>query len=269
MIKRSSKPIGIFDSGIGGLTVANAINKLMPNESIVYFGDTAHTPWGNQSASAIQEYSTKITNILLSYDCKAIVIACNSASAAAADIVAKIVPSHIPVFNVIDPIVEYVCNTYTNANIGVIGTKRTIHSDEYNIRIKTQNNSINVRSKITALLAPIVEETNVDEIIKKMILEKYLLTEEFLNIDALILGCTHYPLLKSLIEQIYMEHHKAIDIIDTSEIVAKTVATSLASSLQTNNEKPYHEFLVSAEHDFFNDLASNLFNQKIKFKIYS
>src|SRR5258708_4490454 len=123
---RSEQPIGVFDSGIGGLTVASAIHKHLPQESIIYFGDTAHSPWGSQSASAIQHYATRISETLLEQNCKAIVIACNSASAAAFEAVKHVVQDHALLFNVIDPVIAHLTANHQNQNVGLIGTKQTI-----------------------------------------------------------------------------------------------------------------------------------------------
>ena len=124
-----SQPIGVFDSGIGGLTVAHAIRKLLPNESMIYFGDTAHLPYGDKSEAAIQAYSVKIADILVRKGCKVIVIACNSASSAAYELLTEYVRKDIQIINVIDPMVDLVLNKFPGKNLGLIGTKRTVQSD--------------------------------------------------------------------------------------------------------------------------------------------
>jgi len=138
---KASDPIGIFDSGIGGLTVAKAVKHLLPNESIIYFGDTAHLPYGDKSTAAIQAYSIKICDIFLKRNCKVILIACNSASAAATDLVKEYVGKRAKVFNVIEPIVNYIRETYQNTNIGLIGTKQTVGSEVYKSKIETLGNA--------------------------------------------------------------------------------------------------------------------------------
>ena len=149
-------PIGIFDSGIGGLTVARAIRKQLPNEKIIYFGDTAHLPYGDKSTEAIQSYAIKICNLLLEHQCKVIVIACNSASAAAYALVKAYVGSKAKIINVIDPTVNYISQKYSNKKVGVIGTRKTINSDVYAHKITAKNNTIEVASLATPLLAPMI-----------------------------------------------------------------------------------------------------------------
>ena len=151
--------IGIFDSGIGGLTVAHAIKKQLPNENLIYFGDTQHLPYGEKSEKSINLFSKKITSFLIQKKCKAIIIACNSAASVANKTVLK-VAKNIPVFNVIDPVVKYIDEKYKNsaANIGIIGTKATIQSKNYEKKITTLNSKLNVSSLQTPLLAPMIEE---------------------------------------------------------------------------------------------------------------
>ena len=127
----NNKPIGVFDSGIGGLTVARAIKKLLPNESLIYFGDTAHLPYGDKSEAAIQAYSIKITDVLLEKNCKAIVVACNSASASAYNLLQEYAGKRVEIVNVIDPMIEFVNKHFRRQTVGVIGTKRTVESKIY------------------------------------------------------------------------------------------------------------------------------------------
>src|SRR6478736_4894232 len=150
-------PIGIFDSGTGGLTVAHAIKTLLPYENMVYFGDTAHFPYGDKSEAAIQAYSVKIADVLLKKGCKVIVIACNSASSAAYELLKEYVRS-VKIMNVIDPMVSVVVNEYANKNVGLIGTKRTVQSGVYLRKIEEAKKGIKLHSLATPLLAPMIEE---------------------------------------------------------------------------------------------------------------
>src|SRR6187399_1834733 len=200
---RSEKPIGIFDSGIGGLTVADAIRKLLPQESMVYFGDTAHLPYGDKSEAAIQAYSIKIADVLLKKGCKVIVIACNSASSAAYDLLKEYVPKDIEVISVIDPMANLVLANFENKRVGLIGTKRTIQSGIYTQKIEAGKKNIKLSSLATPLLVPMIEEGFVNNKISHNILETYLSDPSLQSIDALILGCTHYPLIKNEISQFY------------------------------------------------------------------
>src|SRR5574339_422501 len=147
---RAEKPIGIFDSGIGGLTVASEIRKLLPNETIVYFGDTAHLPYGDKSEAAIQAYSIKIADVLLKKGCKVIVIACNSASSAAYELLKEYVRT-VEIINVIDPMVSLVTSEYAGKHIGLIGTKRTVQSGVYARKIEEANKNIALHSLATPL----------------------------------------------------------------------------------------------------------------------
>ena len=151
-------PIGIFDSGIGGLTVAQAIHQHFPNENIVYFGDTAHLPYGDKSEAAIQAYSVRIADLLLSMGCKVIVIACNSASSASYELLKEYVNRKAHVINVIDPMVEFVAKQLGDRNIGLIGTKRTVQSGIYQKKLTAINPASTLHSLATPLLAPMIEE---------------------------------------------------------------------------------------------------------------
>ena len=142
MTQLSAQPIGVFDSGIGGLTVAHAIRELLPNESMIYFGDTAHLPYGDKSEAAIQAYSIRIADILLKKGCKVIVIACNSASSAAYELLKEYVRKDTHIINVIDPMVEYVLDHFPGKQVGLIGTKRTVQSDVYSRKIIEGNRNI-------------------------------------------------------------------------------------------------------------------------------
>ncbi len=158
MNNNPAAPIGIFDSGIGGLTVAKAIRNLLPEENIIYFGDTAHLPYGDKSEAAIQAYSIKIADILLKKGCKVIVIACNSASSASYELLKEYVRKDAHIINVIDPMVDFITENYSGKRIGLIGTKRTVQSGIYTRKIEESNHSILLESLATPLLAPMIEE---------------------------------------------------------------------------------------------------------------
>ncbi|MEC7863519.1 MAG: glutamate racemase, partial [Bacteroidota bacterium] len=218
-----NSPIGIFDSGIGGLTIAHALKKKLPNENIIYFGDTEHLPYGDKSKTAIQSFSKRIVNFLVSKNCKAIVIACNSASSVACDVVEK-EAKNLSVFNVIDPVVQEAVRICADYNIGIIGTKTTIQSNIYKYKIKELCNSSKVSSLATPLLAPMIEEGFINEKISHAIIENYLSHKTLSNIDHLILACTHYPLIYNEINTYY---NSSVNIINSSNIVAQHVADSL------------------------------------------
>src|SRR6185369_2929951 len=180
-----SQPIGIFDSGIGGMTVAHAIKQLMPNENLIYFGDTAHLPYGDKSAAAIQAYSIKIADVLLKNNCKVIVIACNSASSAAYELLKEYVHQEVEVINVIDPMVSWIGEKYNQCNIGLIGTKRTVQSGIYSKKIEALDKKINLHALPTPLLVPMIEEGFFNNKISHDIIEEYLRDAILQDIEAL------------------------------------------------------------------------------------
>ena len=168
-----NQPIGIFDSGIGGLTVAHALVKYLPKENIIYFGDTAHMPYGDKSTAAIQAYAVKIAHMLLQQKCKLILIACNSASAAAFELVREYIASQALVMNVIDPVIHVLKEHYPKKHIGLIGTRQTVNSSIYKKKIDDLNLGITLSSHATNLLAQAIEEFGNHRVIDAL-LEVYL-----------------------------------------------------------------------------------------------
>jgi glutamate racemase len=259
----SQAPIGIFDSGIGGLTVAKAIQRVLPNESFIYFGDTAHLPYGDKSPESIRNYAKKITELLLDHQCKAIVIACNTASAHAYKEVLKIVPSHVPVINVVDPVALYTATHYEKGKVGVIGTKGTIQSRIYVKRIEKLNNRLKVLSNATPLLASMIEEGYFNNKISQTIINNYLAKPSFKGIHALILGCTHYPLIKKEVDRYY---NGKIEIIDSASVVANAVNETLVKkNLLNKSGKPAkYQFWVSDYTESFEKSTAIFFKTKQK-----
>lgn len=219
-----SQPIGIFDSGIGGLTLASRLTALLPGEDIIYFGDTAHLPYGDKSMVAIQAYSVKISQFLLDKGVKAILIACNSASAAAYDLVKEYVGNKALVFNVIDPVVDFLSTEHANQKVGLIGTKQTVNSGIFDRKISDANCGIRLTSLATPLLAPMIEEGFFNNKISLSIIEEYLRNPVLEKIQALVLACTHYPLIAAQISGFFQGK---VDIIDSSSIVAGEVKNQL------------------------------------------
>lgn len=262
-MKANERPIGIFDSGIGGLTVASAIKKLLPNESFIYFGDTAHLPYGDKSPESIRHYVARITSYLLARKCKAIVIACNTATAHAYKTVVDICGPKIPVINVIDPVANYISENYNDCKVGVIGTKGTIQSRIYVHRIEKLNPTIKVLSNATPLLAPMIEEGFFNNSISQTVINNYLSKRTFGGIDALILGCTHYPLIKKEVEHFYK---KEIEIIDSAKVVAQEVKTVLASKdlLNLSAAEAQYNFYISDYTESFERSTKTFFKEKIK-----
>ena len=209
--------IGIFGSGIGGLTVVKAIMEKIPGYDIIYFGDTARTPYGNKSPETVIEYAVQDMALLLDNGAKIIVMACNTVSSVAIDIVKKI---EIPVFDVVTPAAELALESSRKMAIGVIGTRATIKSNIYEKKIKAVNAGARVYSAACPLLVPIVEEGWINKPETAMVVKKYLYPLKVRQIDTLILGCTHYPLLKSVIQR---KIGKRVNIIDSSTGVAGKV----------------------------------------------
>jgi glutamate racemase len=262
----NSSPIGIFDSGIGGLTLAHAITELMPQEPIIYFGDTAHLPYGDKSATAIQAYSVKICNLLLEKNCKLILIACNSASAAAYDLVKAYVGTKAIVVNVIDPVIDYLGQQMQSRTLGLIGTKQTVNSGIYARKASALNKNIQMKSLATPLLAPMIEEGFFSKTISEQIIREYLVQPELANIDALILGCTHYPLIKKQIEEFYQGK---VQVIDTSQIVAQEIKRILTEQKLLNEGKSgSRQFFVSDYTDSFEKSTQLFFGETIKLTQY-
>jgi glutamate racemase len=263
---RSDLPIGIFDSGIGGLTVANAIQKLLPRESIVYFGDTAHLPYGDKSPEAIKYYGIRIAEFLLKVPCKAIVIACNTASSIAYETVRKHVAERALVVNVIDPVVDKVASGFSKGKIGVIGTKATIKSDVYAKKLHQKNSSLEVHSLATPLLAPMIEEGFFNNKISRTVISSYLSRPKLKKVDGLILACTHYPLIRDEIAEVYKEK---IMIVDSAQIVAEHVRELLKKEhLLRGADEPKHQFYVSDYTPAFAESTKIFFKGKIKLEHY-
>ena len=199
-------PIGIFDSGIGGLTVAHAIAQRLPNESLIYFGDTAHLPYGDKSAEAIQQYSLNIIEFLLQRHCKLIVIACNTASAVAFRLLKNQLSDKTPIINVIEPVVRTVVAAQLQ-RVGVIATKRTIITGIYPAALNYLQPDLKVVAKPTHTLVTLIEEGLYrNSNIMDALIEHYLSDSDFDEVEGLILGCTHYPIIKTDIERFFAKH---------------------------------------------------------------
>jgi len=262
-----SSPIGLFDSGVGGLTVAHALHTMMPSEQLIYFGDTAHLPYGDKSKEAILGYSLGITDFLLKQKCKVILIACNSASSNAFEEVKAHVGSKAVVMNVIDPIVEQVCseNDSERQSVGIIGTKATIDSETYEKKILAgiagTGSKLQVSSLATPLFVPMIEEGFVFDDISNAIIRSYLSRRELVAIDSLILGCTHYPIIRNQISRYF---NFKVNVLDTALIVTQSVQKFLSDhDLLSPKQKGENQFYVSDYTPYFEVIANMFFNEKI------
>jgi len=260
-----TQPIGIFDSGIGGLTVASAIVKHMPHENIIYFGDTAHLPYGDKSAATIQAYSVKIAHMLLQQQCKMILIACNSASTAAYELIKEYIASKAIVVNVVDPTVQFLREHYSHKKIGLIGTRQTVNSNVYKKKIDDLNRDIQLISRATNLLASAIEEFGNNGVTDSLV-EEYLSHASLQGIDALLLACTHYPVVKNKIAAFFQ--HK-VEIIDPSETVAHAVKNRLEQDGLLNTNGPgTKQFYVSDYTESFAAGTKIFFQGDIKLEHY-
>ncbi len=255
-----NQPIGIFDSGVGGLTVANAIKQALPGESLIYFGDTAHLPYGDKSAEAIIGYSSRIADFLVGQNAKVVLIACNSASASAYEHLKEIHGDRVIVMDVIDPVVDFI-GMKNYSKIGVIGTKRTIESATYAKKLNRINPDLDVVSLPTPLLVPMIEEGFIFDDISNAILRAYLTTPKLNGIEALILGCTHYPIIRNQINKIF---NFEVDILDTAGIVSSILKKRLEErDLLNDTGKAKYSFYVSDYTPFFEKIARMFFDGDI------
>lgn len=262
----TAMPIGIFDSGIGGLTVAQAIHRLLPNEQLIYIGDTAHMPYGDKSSELIRHFANDISKHLIEqHSCKALVIACNTASAAAYEILRDSFKGILPVINVIDPMVEYVISNEHIHHVGIIATKGTITSGIYQEKLNRRRKELKFSTLATPLLAPMIEEGFYNNNISNAILHKYLEMPELDGIDSLILACTHYPLIKKEIEEFY--HHN-IPIFDSAEVVAAKLKNILLKEnlLNIKDRIGLDEFYVTDFTKHFSETAKQFYGEQLSLK---
>jgi len=259
-------PIGLFDSGVGGLTVAHALHTLLPSEQLIYFGDTVHLPYGDKSRETIVRYSLGIADFMLEQKCKVILIACNSASANAFEEVKAHVGNKAVVMNVIDPVVAQVCSDNGTARtVGIIGTKATIDSGTYEKKIleiaSSAGQKIQVSSLATPLFVPMIEEGFVFDDISNAIIRSYLSRRELISIDSLILGCTHYPIIRNQISRYF---NFKVNVLDTAKIVALAVQKFLLENdLLSSQPGGANLFYVSDHTPYFEVIANMFFNEKI------
>jgi glutamate racemase len=257
--------IGVFDSGIGGLTVVKEIFKELPNYQIIYFGDTARLPYGTKGENFVKKYSEKIVRWLLKRKAKIIVIACNTASALASEYL-KNRFKKIPIFDMINPAIKDVLSE-NNERIGVIGTYRTIKSGVYEKKILKLNSEIKIFSKSCPLLVPLIEEGLIESTITENIVKYYLGEFGIKKIDSLILGCTHYPLLHKIIKR---NIGNDIKIINPAKSLAKELKIFIKNNKTIDikiKKGLNHQFFFSDKPYNLDKIAKLCFNKKIKIKI--
>ena len=257
----NAAPLGVFDSGIGGLTVARALFERLPQESVIYFGDTARVPYGPKSPETVRRYSREILAYLLRREVKAVVVACNTSTAHALDHLRAHAP--VPVVGVIDPGARAAVAATASGRIGVIGTAGTIASGAYERAIKALRPDATVVSQACPLFVPLVEEGWFDHSATALVAREYLQPLERAEVDVLVLGCTHYPLLKSLLAQVLGPR---VRLIDSAEETANAVRRELetAGMLAPAGGRPTHQFVVSDDEPHFRRIGARFVGEKLQ-----
>lgn len=247
-----NRPIGMFDSGVGGMTVLKEIKEKLPNENIIYLGDTIHFPYGSRSKENIIELTKNGIDFLISKNVKAVIIACGTATSQALDSIAVLYD--IPIIGIIEPTVNYIASKKNLKNIGVVATAGTIRSDGWKEHLLKAVPGLNVINRACPLLAPMAEEGWIDNEIAKLTVHEYI--KDISNIDALILGCTHYPLFYNIFKA---DFNSNVEIINTGTIIANYVSELLPkSNLQSANEKGKIKIYLTDTECNFIKVASKL-----------
>lgn len=253
-------PLGVFDSGIGGLTVARALFERLPKESVIYFGDTARVPYGPKSPETVRRYSAEILAYLLKRGVKAVVVACNTSTAHALDYLRE--RATVPVVGVIEPGARAAVAATTSGAIGVIGTAGTIASGAYERAIKGLRPDARVHAQACPLFVPLVEEGWFDHPAAELIAREYLQPLRQAKVDVLVLGCTHYPLLKPLLARVM---GPGVTLVDSAEETAKAVTVELEKKgLLAGGGSHEHLFVVSDDEPHFRKVGARFLGEKIK-----
>lgn len=243
--------------------MAQAIRQILPGERIVYFGDTAHLPYGDKSKEAIRGYSRRITEFLLGYDAKLIMIACNSASASAYETLLAEFGNRVIILDVINPVVEY-CASRNFQRLGVIGTKLTVNSGTYTRKLREASPATGVVSLATPLLVPMIEEGFIFDDISNAIIRTYLSDPKLKDIDGLILGCTHYPIIRNQISKFF---NFSVEVVDSARIVAVRLREILEKNNLVNRGAPGEDlFFVSDYTEYFEKIARMFFESSINLR---
>ncbi len=250
-----NRPIGIFDSGVGGLTVASQVMKALPYEKIIYFGDTARVPYGSKSPETVTKFSRQMVNFLIKHDVKAIVAACNTVCTNSLDSLKE--NFDLPLMGMVEPGVNACINYTSNGKIGIIGTEATIRSKIYETYIKSSRADTEVYSKACPLFVPLAEEGWTTNSVANITTEIYLQELIDREIDTLLLACTHYPLLFNCIQKVV----GSIKVIDPAIYVAKAVSNFLnENNMLAEKREPNHEFYVSDNTAKFHRICKLLMN---------
>jgi len=253
-----------MDSGVGGLTVANAILDRCPQESILYFGDTAHLPYGDKSRESITSYTLDIVKFLIEQNCKVIIIACNTAWTVAGKTLQEHYGWRIPIYSVVEPLVELVrLGSYDSA--GLIATRATIETGVYRQRISALRPTVSLRCMATPLLVPMVEEGYAQMDMGRAVLDGYFKEHTLGEIQALILGCTHYPILKDQIQSYFPD----VSILEPSTITADYLSRRLddLKLRAAENNQPHNRYVVSDFTPTFLEVVKSFYNREIEVEI--
>ena len=249
-----NRKIGVFDSGLGGLTVVREMQKLMPEESVVYFGDIARLPYGSKSKETITEFSHQIMRFLLKHDVKAVIIACGTASSNALEDLQT--TYDLPITGVVEPGAREAANTTKNGRIGITGTEATIRSGAYERLLKEADPQIEVYTKACPLFVPLVEEGWFKDDITRSVVQRYLAELKQQQVDTLVLGCTHYPLLKRLIGE---EIGEDVILVNPSSSVVKEMKEYLQQhDMQSEAVQGEYEFYVSDSTEKFRQFGQQV-----------
>ncbi len=256
-----NRPIGIFDSGIGGLTVFKAVRRALPGEDIVYFGDTAHLPYGNKSKETITRFSINNIDFLKRFDVKMVIVACNSASSLSLDAVKK--KFSFPIIGVIEPGAKAALKKTMNNKIGVVGTKSTIGSAAYENSLKKMRPKIKVYSQACPLFVPLVEEGWLSGDVVEKTAKVYLDPLKNFGMDTLILGCTHYPLLTKIIQKVIGNKVKLVNSADETAHAAKELLEKKKLLSHKTKKIGSTRFYVSDEPESFRVLGERFLGESI------
>ncbi|MBE2227495.1 MAG: glutamate racemase [Ignavibacteria bacterium] len=260
----ASRPIGVFDSGVGGLTVVKELNRLLPNERIIYFGDTGRVPYGNKSKETIVHYSLQVAYFLMKKKIKMLVVACNTASSVSLPTLKR--HFHIPVIGVIDPGARAAIENTKSNKVGVIGTLGTVRSNAYKKALRKIKSSVNVFQEPCPLFVHLAEDGWNRNKIAQMISDEYLKPMKARKVDTLILGCTHYPLLKDVIQT---SVGNKVELIDSGRETAKEVQRILEKKDLLNhhkmNDKNHSVFYVSDFPHKFKEVSQRFLSKELKY----
>lgn len=252
------RPIGVFDSGLGGLTAVREIFRTLPSESVVYFGDTARLPYGSKSRDTVTRFSLEIAAFLVRQNIKCLLVACNTASSYALDTLAQRLS--VPVVGVIDPAVQAAVAVSPHGRIGVIGTMATVGSGAYPRAIAHVAPGAEVISRACPLFVPLIEEGWVDHPVTRAVAEEYLVELRGARLESLILGCTHYPLVMALIAQLM---GPGVTLIDSGAEAARALARMLRERGQLSAGPPQHHFFLSDERLNFGRVAQSFLGREL------